>query len=126
MSCMQKKVLNALLGVSTLALVSLTLNPAAKAGQQGIASWYGPGFSGNPTASGEIFNPSDYTAAHHSLPFGTQVRVTNLDNGRSVVVRVNDRLGHSGRVIDLSTGAARALGMINAGLANVRLDVLGR
>lgn len=123
---MQRRILNTLLGVTTLTLVSLTMNPSAQAGQQGIASWYGPGFSGNPTASGEVFNPENFTAAHHSLPFGTQVRVTNLDNGRSVVVRVNDRLGHGGRVIDLSTAAARSIGLINAGLATVRLDVIGR
>lgn len=123
---MQQRILNALFGITTLTLVSLTMNPSAQAGQQGIASWYGPGFSGNPTASGEVFNPENFTAAHHSLPFGTQVRVTNLDNGRSVVVRVNDRLGHRGRVIDLSTAAARAIGMINSGLASVRLEVLGR
>lgn len=123
---MQRRILNTLLGVTTLTLVSLTMNPSAQAGQQGIASWYGPGFSGNPTASGEVFNSENFTAAHHSLPFGTKVRVTNLDNGRSVVVRVNDRLGHGGRVIDLSTAAARSIGLINAGLATVRLDVIGR
>jgi rare lipoprotein A len=121
---MQHKFIGLLVGLTTLTV--LLLSPAAKAQQEGIASWYGPGFSGNPTASGEVFNPQNMTAAHRSLPFGTKVRVTNLDNGRSVVVRVNDRLGHGGRVIDLSTAAAEVLGIVNSGLAPVRLDVLGR
>lgn len=91
----------------------------------GMASWYGPGFHGNRSASGEIYNQNAMTAAHRSLPFGTYVQVTNMDNGRSVVVRINDRgpfIG--GRVIDLSAAAARALGVINTGVAPVRLDVL--
>jgi rare lipoprotein A len=93
---------------------------------RGIASWYGPGFNGNRSASGEIFNQNALTAAHRSLPFGTQVRVTNLRNGESVVVRINDRGPYSGnRVIDLSAGAARAVGLIQAGVAPVSLEVLG-
>jgi len=91
----------------------------------GLASWYGPGFHGNPSASGELFNQNAMTAAHRSLPFGTQVLVTNLGNGQSVVVRINDRGPYSGdRVIDLSTAAARVLGLIQSGVAQVRLDVL--
>lgn len=91
----------------------------------GLASWYGPGFHGNPSASGEPFNQNAMTAAHRTLPFGTQVVVTNLDNGQSVVVRINDRGPYSGdRVIDLSTAAARMLGLIQSGVAPVRLDVL--
>lgn len=93
---------------------------------QGLASWYGPGFNGNRSANGEIFNQNALTAAHRSLPFGTQVRVTNLRNGQSVVVRITDRGPYSGhRVIDLSAAAARAVGMIQAGVAPVSLDVLG-
>ncbi|MFB8788197.1 MAG: septal ring lytic transglycosylase RlpA family protein [Potamolinea sp.] len=91
----------------------------------GLASWYGPGFHGNRSASGEIYNQNAMTAAHRSLPFGTYVQVTNMDNGRSVVVRINDRgpfIG--GRVIDLSAAAARALGVTQTGVAPVRLDVL--
>lgn len=93
----------------------------------GMASWYGPGFSGNYSASGELFNQYDLTAAHRSLPFGTAVRVTNVDNGRSVVVRINDRgpFAH-GRVIDLSTAAAQVIGLISAGVAPVKLEVLPR
>lgn len=91
----------------------------------GWASWYGPGFNGNASASGEIFNQNAMTAAHRSLPFGTQVQVTNLDNGRSVIVRINDRGPYVGdRVIDLSAGAARILGVISTGIAPVRLEVL--
>lgn len=92
----------------------------------GMASWYGPGFHGNQSASGEVFNQHALTAAHRTLPFGTRVRVTNLDNGKSVVVRINDRGPYShGRVIDLSAGAAGLLGLISSGVAPVQLEVLG-
>ena len=92
----------------------------------GWASWYGPGFDGNASASGETFNQNAMTAAHRSLPFGTQVQVTNLDNGRSVIVRINDRGPYVGdRVIDLSAGAARIIGVIQSGIAPVRLEVMG-
>ncbi|NJK40926.1 MAG: septal ring lytic transglycosylase RlpA family protein [Acaryochloridaceae cyanobacterium SU_2_1] len=91
----------------------------------GEASWYGPGFHGNYTANGERFNQYGLTAAHKTLPFGTQVKVTNLYNGRSVVVRINDRGPFTpGRVIDLSQGAAQAIGVINSGVAPVKVDVL--
>lgn len=90
---------------------------------KGMASWYGPGFHGRQTASGERFNQNALTAAHRSLPFGTRVRVTNARNGRSVVVRINDRGPHvRGRVIDLSRKAAGVVGL--GGTAPVRLDVL--
>ncbi|MEO8891804.1 MAG: septal ring lytic transglycosylase RlpA family protein, partial [Coleofasciculaceae cyanobacterium] len=93
----------------------------------GMASWYGPGFNGNQSASGEIYNQNAMTAAHKSLPFGTRVRVTNLDNGLTAVVRINDRGPYAyGRVIDLSAAAARALGVMQSGVAPVRLDVLGK
>jgi rare lipoprotein A len=92
---------------------------------QGEASWYGPGFDGNYTANGEIFNQYALTAAHRYLPFGTRVRVTNLDNGRSVVVRINDRGPFVGdRVLDLSRGAAQILGTVSTGVSSVRMDVL--
>ncbi|NBD33123.1 MAG: septal ring lytic transglycosylase RlpA family protein [Cyanobacteria bacterium] len=94
---------------------------------RGRASWYGPRFHGRRTASGERFNAGAYTAAHRSLPFGTKVRVTNLSNGRAVVVRINDRGPYAGgRVIDLSKAAARAIGMIRSGTAPVRIEILGR
>ena len=91
----------------------------------GEASWYGPGFYGNHTANGEIYRPGTMTAAHRTLPFGTKVRVTNLQNGRSAVIRINDRgpfVDH--RVIDLGHGAASDLGVISSGIAQVKLEVL--
>jgi rare lipoprotein A len=91
----------------------------------GQASWYGPGFYGNRTASGEVFRPGTLTAAHRSLPFGTRVKVTNLWNGRSTVVRINDRGPfHGGRIIDLAHGAAQELGLTASGVADVKLEVL--
>ena len=91
----------------------------------GEASYYGDELRGNPTASGEPFNPEGYTAAHRSLPLGSRLRVTNLTNGESVVVRVNDRGPFSGhRVIDVSKGAARELGMLGGGTTRVRLELL--
>lgn len=93
--------------------------------QTGIASWYGPEFHGQPTSSREIFNMYDLTAAHNSLPLGTYVMVTNLENGKAVVVRINDRGPFvKGRVIDLSYAAARALDMVGPGTAEVRIEVL--
>ena len=91
----------------------------------GTASWYGPGFHGRRTANGERFNQNALTAAHRTLRFGTRVKVTNLRNNRSVVVRINDRGPYSGgRIIDLSAAAAREIGMINSGVARVRIEVL--
>jgi len=91
----------------------------------GQASWYGPGFYGNRTASGEVFRPGTLTAAHRSLAFGTKVRVTNLRNGLSAVVRINDRGPfHGGRIIDLAHGAAQQLGVTSSGTAQVRLEIL--
>ena len=91
----------------------------------GEASWYGPGFYGNRRASGEIYRPGTMTAAHRTLPFGTKVRVTNLWNGRTAVIRINDRgpfIDH--RVIDLGHGAASHLGLTASGIAQVKLEVL--
>jgi rare lipoprotein A len=92
----------------------------------GTASWYGPGYHGRRTSSGEKFDMDGLTAAHASWVFGTRVRVTFLRTGRSVVVRVNDRFpNHKGRIIDLSRGAARAIGLIGPGTGRVRLEVVG-
>lgn len=91
----------------------------------GEASWYGPGFYGNLTANGEVYKPGTMTAAHRTLPFGTKVRVTNLWNGRTAVIRINDRgpfIDH--RVIDLGHGAASELGLTVSGIAQVKLEVL--
>ena len=91
----------------------------------GIASWYGTGFYGSRTANGEILQKGAFTAAHRTLPFGTIVRVTNLENGRSVNVRINDRGPFKyHRVIDLAHGAASELNMLRAGEINVRLEVI--
>lgn len=90
-----------------------------------MASWYGPGFHGKQTASGEIYDMDDVTAAHLYWAFGTKVKVTLLETGASAVVRVNDRFpGHKGRVIDLSRGAADAIGMRHLGVAKVRLEIV--
>ena len=95
--------------------------------QRGRASWYGPGFDGKRTASGERFEPQAMTAAHRSLPFGTRVRVTHVSTGRSVVVRINDRGPfHPGRIIDVSRTAAIELGILRRGRDTVELEILGR
>lgn len=111
-----------LLGVSACS----TLPHGRGAGiETGMASWYGRESHGQPTSSREIFNMNDMTAAHRTLPFGTHVMVTNLQNGRSVVVRINDRGPFvRGRIIDLSYEAASVLGFVGPGIARVRLEVL--
>jgi rare lipoprotein A len=101
-----------------------TNSPKSKAYQVGTASWYGEQFQGKQTASGEPFDMRDFTAAHPSLPLGSFVKVTNLTNGRAVVVRINDRGPVvDGRIIDVSYNAARALGFKERGLQRVRLDL---
>ena len=97
--------------------------------QLGLASWYGPGFHGKETASGEIFDQREMVAAHRTLPLGSVIRVTNLDNGRYLTVRVNDRGPYGrnyrkGTILDLSRGAAHRLGFIRDGIVRVRLQVL--
>lgn len=92
----------------------------------GMATWYGPGFVGRRTANGERFDPAQLTAAHRTLPFGTRVRVVSERTGDSVVVRINDRgpFGHAERIIDLSRGAARRIGLDRAGVMRVRLEIV--
>ena len=93
--------------------------------QTGTASWYGEDFHGKPTASGETYNMYGISAAHNTLPLGTRCRVTNLDNGNTCVLTINDRGPFVGaRILDLSYGAARRLGMVETGLARVRIDAL--
>lgn len=93
--------------------------------QQGPASWYGNPFHGRKTANGETYNMNEMTAAHKELPLGTRVEVTNLSNGRKVVVRINDRGPfHGNRVLDLSRAAAQELGTLNAGVAQVQIRAL--
>lgn len=108
--------------------VRATVPPAPVPGvyvEQGIASWYGIPFHGRRAANGEVYDMNQPTAAHRTLPFGSMVRVTNLDNGRQTEVRVTDRGPFvDGRVIDLSFAAARAVDMVGAGIARVRLELL--
>ena len=95
--------------------------------ETGVASWYGPSFYGRPTANGEIYNAGDITAAHRTLPMPVNVRVTNLDNGKSLVVRVNDRGPYAkGRIIDVSEQAAKLLGFYGQGTARVRVTFVSR
>ena len=98
-------------------------SPGAARCASGIASWYGPRFRGQRTASGERFNPKELTAAHPTLPFQTKIRVTNPKNGRTVTVRVNDRGPVNGRAIDLSEAAATELGIREHGIARVEMRV---
>ena len=100
---------------------------ARTAFEEGIASWYGPGFDGRETANGEVYDQDALTAAHPSLPFGTRVRVTRVATGQHVIVRINDRgPWFDDRVIDLSRAAGTALGLMRPGIAPVRLEIVGR
>jgi rare lipoprotein A len=112
--------------LSTWLVLLLVLGTAAFAfEQEGLASWYGGKFQGRQTASGEIFDTNQSTAAHRSLPFGTIVKVTNLENGKTTVVRINDRGPFvPGRIIDLSRAAAAVVGLAGKGVARVRIQVL--
>jgi rare lipoprotein A len=125
----------ALLGaVFTPVRDSLPLAAAAAAGGDpviqtlvGLASYYGPGFHGRLTASGEVFDMHELVAAHRTLPLGTVARVTNLANGRSVVVRITDRGPYiKGRILDVSKGAAQALAFVRDGLTRVRIEILAK
>ena|SRR5688572_10137630 len=121
--------------VGMVALVAILLMSVRSAGSDpprvlhGLASYYGPGFHGEETASGEIFDQWEMVAAHRTLPLGTRVRVTNLDNRRSVVLRVIDRGPYGrnyrrGTIIDVSKGAARRLRFLREGLVPVRVEIL--
>jgi rare lipoprotein A len=92
---------------------------------QGVASWYGGKFHGRLTSSGEVFDTNEMTAAHRTLPFGTMVKVTNEDNGKSAVVKINDRGPFvDGRIIDLSRAAAEEIDMLSQGVARVSLEIV--
>ena len=128
-ACMVVAVITVLAGCSTTPDLSRpepqSAQPAKPPGAElgrGRASWYGPGFHGRRTASGERFDMNELTAAHRSLPFGTRVRVRNVLNGREVIVRINDRGPRvADRIIDLSRAAAAALDLLQAGEAPVVL-----
>jgi rare lipoprotein A len=107
-----------------LVTVMSAVGPALAGAEEGVASYYADSLHGNPTASGEPYDKDAMTAAHRTLAFDTLVEVTNRDNGRSAVVRINDRGPHvESRVIDVSGAAAEALGLIDSGTANVKLEV---
>jgi rare lipoprotein A len=98
---------------------------AYKMAEEGIASYYADAFHGNTTANGETFDMYKFTAAHRTLPLGTKVRVKNLDNGRSIILRINDRGPYiEGRLIDVSYAVAKQLGIVESGTAHVRVEVL--
>jgi rare lipoprotein A len=110
-------------------LISLPMSASARVKeghtQSGVASYYHDSLHGRKTASGEVYNKRAVSAAHKSLPLGTKVRVTKLSNGKSIVVRINDRGPFvKGRIIDLSRSAAKKLGIINSGIAKVKVEVL--
>lgn len=95
--------------------------------QYGVASYYHSKFTGRPTASGELYEPTKFTAAHNGLPLGTWVKVTNTRNKRSVIVKINDRMhSKNKRLVDLSRSAAIKLGYVGKGLTKVKLEVLGK
>ncbi len=108
-----------------LVVAALLLASSGPYYEVGIASWYGPGFDGNLTANGEVYDMNGISAAHKTLPFGTVVEVIELDTGHRVVVRINDRGPFvEGRIIDLSRGAAEELGIINKGITKVGLRIV--
>ena len=105
--------------------VALSATPGRAPDQAGRASWYGAAFAGRPTASGELFDPSDLTAAHRTLPFGTIVEVKRPDTDEAVRVRVNDRGPFTkDRIIDVSRGAGEMIGMIDAGTVDVEIRIV--
>ncbi|BBL72178.1 septal ring lytic transglycosylase RlpA family protein [Methylogaea oryzae] len=127
-----KLVAKSILSVSLLSACSVVSakgsiqKPQANSHQQiGLASYYSDQYQGRPTASGERYDNAKLTATHSKLPFGTRLRVTNLRNHKSVVVRVNDRARAHNRLLDLSKQAALELGFVRAGTARVKLEVLG-
>jgi rare lipoprotein A len=120
---MESYTTNAIFSAVVLSLLTCTV--PALAGSVGTASYYGKEMRGRRTADGERFNPHGLTAAHRSLPFGTKLQVTNLRNGKTVVVRVSDRGPYArGRMIDLSYGAARAIDMVHTGTTRVKISRL--
>jgi rare lipoprotein A len=107
-----------------LATVAMVGNAAAQASEEGVANFYSDKFEGKKTASGEVYDKSGLTAAHKKLPFGTKVKVTNVENSKSVVVTVNDRMAASNAaVIDVTRRTAEELGFVKAGKAKVKLEV---
>lgn len=111
--------------VASCAKKQARIEPGISVNEEGYASWYGPGFHGRRTASGERYNMWKMTAAHKELPFGTVVKVTNKENEKSVIVKINDRGPFKpGRVIDLSKAAAKEIGLLRSGVAMVVVEIL--
>src|SRR4029453_2020261 len=107
-----------------LVAVSMVGNAAAQTGEEGVANFYSDKFEGKKTASGEVYDKNGLTASHKKLPYGTKVKVTNVENGKSVVVTVNDRMApKNAAVIDVTRRAAEELGFVKAGKAKVKLEV---
>lgn len=117
------KVARAIVAATLLAILP-TQGEAHGRHEHGVASYYAPKFTGRLMANGERFNPHSDSAAHPRLPFGTRVRVVNLNNGRETIVTIRDRGPHNGRIIDLSIASARTLDMERSGIARVRLEPL--
>lgn len=110
----------------SLSIPSLSIIPCEEQ-EVGLASWYGEELQGNATASGEVYDLNGFTAAHPTLPFGTTIRVTNLRNKKSILLRVNDRGPHMGkRLLDVSWAAAKHLGFVGTGTTRVRVDIVSR
>lgn len=110
--------------VLTLVMVSMTGLAAAQTGEEGVANFYSDKFQGKKTSSGEVYDKDGLTASHKKLPYGTKVKVTNVENGKSVVVTINDRMASSNSaVIDVTRRAAEELGFAKAGKAKVTLEV---
>jgi len=111
--------------VSSLNKSSKNQKNTSKNKLKGVSSWYGPNFHGNLTANGEVYDMYGVTAAHKTLPFNTVVRVLNEDNGKSIILRVNDRGPYAkGRILDCSFGAAKKLGFADIGTANVKIEII--
>ena len=118
-------IIRAMKAVFSLLLILFTAVPSLFAAQEGLASWYGGKFQGRITSSGEVFDTNLMTAAHRSLPFGTIVKVTDQESGKSTLVKINDRGPFvEGRIIDLSRAAAEELDMVGRGVARVSLEVV--
>ena len=119
-------ILRAVKTFAVILFLSIAATAFADPELQGLASWYGGKFHGRLTSSGEVFDTGELTAAHRTLPFGTMVRVTNLDNGKAVIVKINDRGPFvEGRIIDLSMAAAEEIGSVGQGVARVSLQIVG-
>lgn len=121
-----RKLICSLLAILTISVITSDLNAQGNGAKEkaGKASYYHPKFVGRKTATGEIFSNNKYTAACNQYPLGTYLKVTNTKNGRVVYVKVNDRIGHPQRIIDLTHRAAADLNYVNSGLANVTIEAV--